>query len=121
MIFCDRNGRAVFWVADNTRLIDVHGHSHGLVEGTDVYDFQGNHRGWYLDGVLRDHSGRVVAFWSELRYPPPTCPIFPILHLPFPVDPVPEVFPTMPLLGVSPIPPQLHMDWSDIDPLKWLV
>ena len=119
IVFCDKNGRAAFWVADNTRLIDVRGKSHGLVEGSDVFDFSGQHRGWYIDGLLRDEGGRVVAFWSDLRSAP-NSPVLPILHLPFPAEPVPEVFPTKPVFSVSPIAPQLHLDWSNLSPLEWL-
>lgn len=121
IIFCDKTGRAVFWVAeDNTRLIDERGKSHGLVQGQYVYTMNGEHRGWYLDGVLRDNDGRVVAFWSDLRFSPPTCPIFPVLQQPFPVTPVSEVCPTLPAYGMAHIQPQLHMEWSPINPLEWL-
>lgn len=121
VIFCDKTGRAVFWVAeDNTRLIDESGKSHGLVQGQYVYNLKGEHRGWYLDGVLRDNDGNVVAFWSDLRFSPPSCPIFPVLHQPFPVTPVSEVCPTLPAYGMTHIQPQLHMEWSAINPLEWL-
>ncbi len=120
VIFCDKNGRAVFWVAeDNTRLIDERGTSHGLVQGEHIFDFNGEHRGWYLDGLLRDMNGKVVAFWSDLQFAP-TCPVLPVLHLPFLVTPVSEVSPTLPAYGMTHIMPQLHMDWSEINPLEWL-
>lgn len=121
IIFCDKNGRAVFWVAeDNTRLIDERGRTHGYVEGPHVFDLHGQHRGWYLDSLLRDDTGRVVAFWSELRFTPSSCPLLPILFLPFPNTPISEVAPTKPAFGMTHIQPQLHMDWSRYSATEWL-
>lgn len=121
VIFCDKIGRATFWVAeDNSRLIDEHGKTHGYVEGEAVFGLDGSHRGWYLDGLLRDLNGNVVAFWSELRSAP-SSPVLPILHQPTPVTPVSEVAPTKHLLNITHIMPQLHMEWSSVNPLEWLL
>lgn len=120
VIFCDKSGRAIFRVAeDNTRLIDESGKTHGYVEGEHVFGLDGSHRGWYLDGLLRDNDGNVVAFWSDLRTAP-TCPVLPVLQQPFPVTPVSEVAPTQHVFGMTHIMPQLHLEWSAINPLAWL-
>ena len=120
VIFCDKSGRAVFWVAeDNSRLIDERGKSWGMIEGQYVFDFNGQHRGWYLDGLLRDMNGKVIAFWSDLRSAP-SSPVLPFPHLPFPITPISGVTPTKPAFSMTHIMPQLHMDWSELSPQEWL-
>lgn len=121
VIFCDKTGRAVLWAAeDNTRLIDERGKTHGFVEGPHVFDLHGEHKGWNVDGLMRDMNGRVVAFWSGTTGIPPTCPVLPIPFTPFPNTPVSEVCPTLPARGMTHIQPQFHIEWSPISPLEWL-
>lgn len=121
IIFCDKAGRPIFWAAeDNVRLLDERGKTHGYVEGPHVFDLRGNHKGWYLDGVLRDLDGRVLGFWSGLTATPASCPTLPVLMMPFPNTPMSEVAPTPPVYSTTHIQPQLHMEWSAINPLEWL-
>ena len=120
VIFCDKTGRAVFWIAeDNLRLIDQRGKTHGYIDGQPIFGLDGSHKGWYFDGLLRDLDGRVVAFWSELRSAP-TCPTLPLVHQPTPITPISEAAPTQRMFDVTHITPQLHIDWSPINPLEWL-
>ena len=32
--------------------------------GESVYGFNGKHLGWFNDGVMRNHRGRIVGFWK---------------------------------------------------------
>ena len=34
----------------------------GYIEGDTIHDFNGNHRGWLSDGILRDLNGHCVGF-----------------------------------------------------------
>jgi len=121
IIFCDKTGRSVLWAAeDNTRLIDERGRTHGFVEGQYVYDLRGEHKGWNIDGLMRDLNGRVVAFWSGTVGIPPSCPMLPLPFFTTQNTPVSEVSPTLPARGMTHIQPQFHMEWSPINPLEWL-
>jgi len=118
--FADRHGRIIFWMDDeNFRLITPDGNVYGYIREADVFDLRGNHRGWCLDGLLRDMDGNVVGFWSELRTAP-NAPILPLLHYPLPMKPMIHIFPQIPVFGQTHVRSQLHMSWSELDPYEWL-
>jgi hypothetical protein len=58
----DRTGSAVAFL-DGTRIMSLQGASLAWVDGSgNVYDYGGQHLGWWRQGHMRGHDGGVVAW-----------------------------------------------------------
>ena len=100
---------------ENDRLVDFDGKSIGFIDDEDIYDYNGNHRGWYIGGLLRDHNGDCVGFGEEVtdtRYS----------FLPFkdfgPFPGFVEFEPFRPFKELAPYKPFFTIDWSTYDPIS---
>lgn len=57
------SGAVVGWLFEGERLYSLRGEPLGWLLEDAVYSLRdGSHRGFYNDGLFRDHSGAVVAF-----------------------------------------------------------
>ena len=64
----DKNGKAVAYIAldDETTIYLWTGEPVAYLKEVQgkysIYGFNGKHLGWFVDGLVRDHSGYVVGF-----------------------------------------------------------
>ena len=108
-IIHDSHGQPRLMVLTDGRIVNFRGSSVGFLDFTNVYNYKGNHCGWYEGGILRDHDGNCVGF-GEL--------ISDAVHPPFPakkVRPIPslvEVELPRPGIKINPPAPQKSANWS---------
>jgi hypothetical protein len=63
--FYDRSGRPVAYSDDGVHMHNFSGHAIGHMHEDSIYDYSGKHLGWFVNGWVRDHSGRCVMFTDE--------------------------------------------------------
>ena len=74
-VLWDETGTARYRVLKDTRIVDFDGHNLAwLDEQGNVIDYEGRHRAFYENGVLRDLEGYVVAIGQEPGGPHPVIP-----------------------------------------------
>jgi hypothetical protein len=64
-LFYDRSGRPVAYSNDGVHVHSFSGHAIGHIHEDSICDYSGKHLGWFVDGWVRDHSGRCVMFTDE--------------------------------------------------------
>lgn len=102
----DRNGRVVGWLYEG-RVLDLRGHTIGILNGDVVYDNSGRERGRFTTGFFRDRQGDAVAFVPGAS----GGPIPPIPQIP-PVPPLPSIPPIPAIPNIPNIPPIPSLRWS---------
>ncbi len=59
----NRNGQVAAWLDRVAgEIVDLSGQHKAFVDGDSVYDYSGNHVGWWQDDHIRDGSGAVALF-----------------------------------------------------------
>ena len=111
----DANGAPVLRLLDNGRLVGFDGSSIGFLNQGNVYDYNGIHRGWFHDGILRDHFGACVGFGQQVTTN--THPFFPFKQL-APLPSLVELEPLRPFKSFPPFKPFFGFQWSDYDPIS---
>jgi hypothetical protein len=117
-IIYDQYGTPVLRLFRNGRLVGFDGRSIGFVSSDkSVYDYSGNHKGWYSDDILRDHSGNCSGFGSA---PSGTHPLLPIKKIPR-IPSIPNIEPIRPVRSIPPIPPIPSFAWSRLSPIDLIM
>ena len=114
-IIFDQYGNPTLILHKNGRLVSFNGQSIGFLDGDSVYDYNGRHRGWLKEGVLRDHDGSCVGFTREARKS--FVPIFPITKI-VPIASIVAIEPIRPIKSIKPIRPIKKLSWSIFNPLS---
>jgi len=71
----DENGTARYRILKDNRIVDFDGHNIAwLDEEGDVIDYEGRHRAFYENGILRDLEGSVVGLGKDPNGPHPVLP-----------------------------------------------
>lgn len=107
MHFYDRNGNAQIYTDDGVHLFTWDGEPVGYFSGDNIYDFNGIHRGWVMNGCLWDHNGDCMLFEPNAR----GGPMKPLRSL----DSLKSLKSLMPLKGLrelAPLKPLLSLNWS---------
>ncbi|HWY27921.1 MAG TPA: hypothetical protein VNW25_01550 [Candidatus Sulfotelmatobacter sp.] len=74
-VIWDENGTARYRILKDTRIVDFDGHNIAwLDEQGNIIDYEGRHRGFYENGILRDAEGRVVGLGQDPAGPHPVLP-----------------------------------------------
>lgn len=66
----DVYGKPVAYIdyGDENSVFLWNGRAVAYLNGEDIYGFNGCHLGWYVNGEIHDHSGRLVGF-NEMASP----------------------------------------------------
>jgi hypothetical protein len=104
-----RKGQVVAFLADSERIISLKGKSLAWISGENVYNYTGDHLGWWVDGCLIGRDGGVMAWQTRnanlrIKLPYPVPPPTPPVASPEPGRPVPSS---------PPFKPPNKLDWSD--------
>ena len=67
MDFYDRSGTAIAYCEDGEHIFDWGGRPSAFLYNDNIYSFSGKHMGWFLNGMVRDHSGNVALFTAEAQ------------------------------------------------------
>ena len=103
----DRNGHPTAYIADDNETIYLwNGHVVAYLCDDKVYGFNGQHLGWFVDGVVRDQSGAKIGFVGE------KCPS--VKHV-SPVKSVKHVKHVKNVRHIAHIRPILKIGYSDED------
>ena len=63
----DRNGDANYRILPRGIIHDYSGNCIAYIANISIFDYQGTHRAWYEDGVLRDQRGEIVGFTKNFK------------------------------------------------------
>jgi hypothetical protein len=105
----DHTGSVVGWLGSGGRVMDLAGGSaFWIADPGHVYDYDGQHRGWWNDGHWRGHDGGVVVWIRGAR----NLGVMPPLPQLPPLPPLPSLEPLRPIPSIPPLRPLNAMAWS---------
>src|SRR5437867_12584695 len=74
-VIWDENGAARYRILKDTRIVDFDGHNIAwLDEQGNIIDYEGRHRGFYENGVMRDPECKVDGLGQDPAGPHPSLP-----------------------------------------------
>jgi hypothetical protein len=103
-----RNGRTVAFLIDGRRIIALNGRSLAWIKGSDVYDYNGRHVGFWESTYARGNDGGVMLWTPGSN----TGMILPIPEIP-PFAPIPSIEPIRPIPSLPPFRPTPKLAWSN--------
>jgi hypothetical protein len=109
----DSRGSVSLFVLNDGSFVDLRGRFIGFCVNEVLYDFNGNHRGWYCRGLMRDLNGNVVGFNSNIQ--DSSHPVLPVKRL-VPVRPVISIKPVYPVRSVPFVRPVSSLGWAAVSP-----
>lgn len=104
----DKSGRVFAWLDERGRIIGLRGNHLAFIDGDSVYNWRGQHVGWWQDGHIRDNSGAVAVFTADASNLGVVKPVKGVK----PVKPVKAVPPVKPVKAVKPIRPIKRLSWA---------
>jgi hypothetical protein len=112
-VIYNRYGEPVLRLLADGRFVGFDGSNFGFLDGKNLYDYKGQHRGWFEGGVMRDHSSAVVGFGENATDTPR--PFLPFKQFkPFPG--FVQFAPFRPYKQFAPFQPFKQYAWSYLDP-----
>lgn len=74
-VIWDENGAARYRILKDSRVVDFDGHNLAWVdEEGNIVDYEGRHRAFYENGIMRDPEGSVVGLGKDPAGPHPVLP-----------------------------------------------
>lgn len=74
-VIWDENGTARYRILKDKRIVDFDGHNLAWVdEEGSVIDYEGRHKAFYENGVMRDPGGQVIGLGKDPIGPHPVLP-----------------------------------------------
>jgi hypothetical protein len=104
----DGSGRVYAWLDEGGRIVGLYGNHLAFIEGDSVYNWQGQHVGWWGNGHIRDNAGAVAVFTTEADNLGVVKPV----KAEKPVQAVKKVVPVKPVKAVKPVRPIRRPSWS---------
>ncbi|WP_108399065.1 4-fold beta flower protein [Devosia submarina] len=111
--FFDRLGRVKNWVdTDRGWILDLHGHHVAFIRGSSIYNWQGQHVGWWHDDHARSHYGQVLGFMRKAGGMGVARPALAAV----PARPAIAAVPARPAIAAVPAMAARSSSWSDESP-----
>jgi hypothetical protein len=104
-----KKGQVLAFLADGERIVSLKGKSLAWISGENVYNYVGDHIGWWDDGFLLGPDGGVMAWQARVASIRVNLPY----PLPATTPPVASPEPVRPLPSPPPTKPPDKLDWSD--------
>ena len=74
-VIWDENGTARYRILKDKRLVDFDGHNLGWLDDQgNIIDYEGRHKAFYENGIMRDSEGSVVGLGKDPAGPHPVLP-----------------------------------------------
>jgi len=110
LVFFDSDGAAVAYKDHDGDVIFLwDGRPVAVLDDDSVYFFDGRHAGWFVDGWVRDHEGKVVYF-TDHAVGGPVRPVRQVRR----VRGVRQVRPVRGVRQVKPVRPVRQLVWSPL-------
>ncbi|WP_414636269.1 4-fold beta flower protein [Asticcacaulis sp.] len=103
----DRHGRCIGFLIEGNRFIDLKGKSIAWLNSSGIYDYTGQHRGWWQNNYGMASDGGAM-FWAPGASPGL---VLPIPSIP-PIPPIASIQPIKPIPNIPPIRPIPRLNWS---------
>ncbi|MEN9442518.1 MAG: hypothetical protein RLZ33_2595 [Bacteroidota bacterium] len=101
----DKNGVAQAFITDDQTIYLWDGKPVAYLSNSNnlwhVYGFNGSHLGWYIDGIIYDHSGKPVGAQKSAISTITTTPGFKGMKIMKPMKSMKEMAPMKPMLSKS--------------------
>src|SRR5262245_51041443 len=105
----NRSGRVAAWLQEDVgRIVGLDGRHLAFIARENVYDWRGNHVGWWADGHMRDAEGAVLLWLSTAENLGVSRPARGARPARPPLVPTPP----RPVRSVRPAPPARVTRWS---------
>ena len=105
----DQRGRVHAWLDfDRDNILDLRGKHLAFIADDSVYNWRGQHIGWWIDGCVRDPSNAAAYFIADAGSIGVVKPVKAVR----PVQPVKAVPPVRPVKQVKPVKPVKKLTWS---------
>ena len=104
----DGSGRVYAWLDEGGRIVGLDGNHLAFIEGDTVYNWQGQHVGWWGNGHVRDNAGAVAVFTADADNLGVVKPVKAVK----PVQPEKKVVPAKPVKTIKPVRPIRRLSWS---------
>lgn len=63
----DGSGAVYAWLHETGKIYSLDGENLAFVDNDSVYDWSGNHIGWWQNGHIRDHRGAVALYTADAQ------------------------------------------------------
>ena len=103
-----RKGQTLAFLADGERILSLKGKSLAWISGGNVYNYSGDHIGWWGEGHLRGPDGGGLAWQTGAT----NLGVIPPNPAPSPTVPIPSVEPIRPIPKIPPVRPMNKIGWS---------
>jgi hypothetical protein len=106
----DQDGAVYAWLHEETgNIYDTDGQNVAFVSGDGVFNYDGAHVGWWLNGHIRDRSGCVALFTASAS----NLGVMKPMRQLAPLQPLRELSPLRPLRSMRPLRPMNAAGWSE--------
>jgi hypothetical protein len=105
----DGDGEVYAWLNEDGKIYGLDGQNLAFIEGDSIYDWDGNHVGWWTDGHIRDSYGAVALFTSEAS----NLGVLKPMRALRPLAPLRELSPMKPMKSMKPMRPLKQMAWAE--------
>ncbi len=106
----DKNGQVAAFLGANGRIVGTSGASIAWTSAGGVFDYSGNHLGWWDNDHMRGPDGGVVVRTREAH----TLGITPRLPAQAPLPPTVRLEPARPMTQTPPMRPSNRGSWSSL-------
>jgi len=104
-----RSGEVYAWLdRDNNRIIGLTGYPLAFIVEDSLYNWRGQHLGWWIEDHIRDQAGRVALF---LRRAKALGPVLPRIAA-APRPPIVGIIPAKPARAPKPVKPEPLAAWA---------
>jgi hypothetical protein len=108
-----KTGKVYAWLdISNGNILNLRGEHIAFVHGNSVFDWNGRHKGWWIDGCIRDATNAAAYFTSDAGSIGVVKPVKAVK----PAQPVKKVAPVRPVKHVKPVRPVKRLAWSSLPP-----
>lgn len=111
-VIYNRYGEPTLRLLDNGRFVGFDGKSYGFLSKKHIYNYKGQHVGWFEKGIIRDQNGACIGFGENPTDSPK--PFLPFKQFK-PFAGFVEFEPHRPYKQFPPFRPFKQFGWSDID------
>jgi hypothetical protein len=108
----DSTGAVHAWLHESGRIYDLSGQNLAFTEGDSIYNWSGQHIGWWQNGHVRDSQGAVACFTAEAT----NMGVFTPFRQFSPFQPFLPFTPFRPFLAAKPFQPMNVSAWSNNPP-----
>ena len=113
--FYDNNGKPIAYTEDNIHIYLFSGKAVAYIDGDSIYNYNGNHLGFFENGWARDHDGACVFFTENASGVGPIKPIKRVK----PIKGIKSIKPIKKIKQIRPLKPIKGLVWSQLSGINF--